>query len=404
MRLLSLVSLLPLAGLLLQVTAALSVLGTGLKDKIPNSYIVVLKDTVTEAQAQNHTQRISNYHSRRSLRARANTVGITNHFDVASTGPGFKGYSVECDSRTLNQILSSPEVKYVEQEGIASVQITQKPSTWGLARISWKSLPSSYSYRYQASWAGQGTTVYVVDTGIRATHKEFEGRAKFGYNAVAGTANTDKHGHGTHVSGTAVGKTYGVAKKALVVGVKVLNDEGKGKDSYTIAGLNWVAKYAKPGKSVVNMSLGGARSQALNDMVEVLYKKGIIVVVAAGNSAEPASSWSPASAKNAITVGATDSYDEMAYFSNYGFYIDILAPGVEVLSAWCTSDTATNIEDGTSMASPHVAGLAAYLISSSTAYQSPLTIYNKIVSLSLKDQISFLGPGTVNRLAFNGWN
>ncbi|KAF3937148.1 Oryzin [Dactylella cylindrospora] len=249
----TLVSLLTLAGLVLQVAADLSVLGAGGRDKIPNSYIVVLKSSTNQTQVQEHTQRITGYHSRRSIRERDNTVGIKSHFGIESTG--FKGYAVECDGRTLSQILRSPEVAYVEQEGKTKVQYTQRPSTWGLARISHKDLPWPYVYRYQGTWAGKGTTVYILDTGVRVSHKEFEGRAKHGYNAVGGY-NADRYGHGTHVAGTVAGKTYGVAKKANIVAVKVLNDEGNGRDSQTIAGLNYV---------------------------EALYKKGIIVVVAAGN-------------------------------------------------------------------------------------------------------------------------
>ncbi|KAK6529077.1 subtilisin-like serine protease [Orbilia ellipsospora] len=403
MRFTSSVSLFALSGLFLQVTARLSVLGHGEKGKIPNSYIVVFYPSVNDTQIQEHTHHISTYHARRDLQKRGATAGIRDHFNLEHNGPGFKGYTVECDSQTLNQILSSPDVKYVEQEGTVTKQVTQKSSTWNLARISWKSLPSAWSYRYQATWAGKGTTIYVVDTGVRTTHKEFENRATWGYNAIAGTPNSDQNGHGTHVAGIAAGKTYGVAKLARIVAVKVLDLNANGKVSYTLAGLNYVSKVAKPGKSVVNMSLGGARSQSLNDAVEALYKKGIIVVVAAGNDGDVASAYSPASAKDAITVGATDYTDTMAYFSNYGFYIDLLAPGVSVISSWSTSDTASKYEDGTSMASPHVAGLAAYLLSSTTAIQSPLTIYNKLVSLSLKNIVDFVPSGTANRLAYNGF-
>ncbi|KAK6332676.1 hypothetical protein TWF730_004336 [Orbilia blumenaviensis] len=398
-------SLLPLVGLFLQASAQLTVLGAGGKDTIPNSYIVVLKPSANRTQVQEHTHRINTYHRARSLEERAGTTGIGGEFSIDSvgSGPTFQGYSVHCDARTLQEILHSSEVQYVEQEGKTSVDLTQKPSTWGLARISWKSLPWPYSYRYNSKWAGRGTTVYVVDTGVRVTHKQFERRARFGYNAVPGTKNNDKFGHGTHVAGTVAGKTYGVAKLANIVAVKVLNDKGEGTNGYTIKGLNWIGRNAKRYKSVVNMSLGGGRSKAVNDAVEALYRKGIVVVVSAGNKGLLASNYSPASAPNAITVGATDDWDWKAYFSNYGTSVDVFAPGVNVLSAWGTSDTATKYEDGTSMAAPHVAGLAAYFISSKTTNQSPLTIRNRIVNTSLKGKIWYPGTGSPNRLAYNGW-
>ncbi|KAF3924646.1 Oryzin [Arthrobotrys entomopaga] len=342
MRFTSPASLIALACLFLEVTARLTVLGHGEKGKIPNSYIVVFHPTVNETQMNEHTHHIGHYHAHRKLEVRGKTAGIHNHFNMEHKGPGFKGYMVECDPQTLDQILRSPE--------------------------------------------------------------EFEKRASWGYNAVAGSPNSDQNGHGTHVAGIAAGKNFGVAKLAKIVAVKVLDANGNGKVSYTLAGLNYVSGVAKSGKSVINMSLGGARSQSLNDAVEALYKKGIIVVVAAGNDADVASAYSPASAKDAITVGATDIGDGLADFSNYGFYIDILAPGVDILSSWATSNTATNTQDGTSMAAPHVAGLAAYLLSSTTVTQSPLTIYNKLISLSLKNVIGFVPSGTANQFAYNGFS
>ncbi|KAK6513542.1 hypothetical protein TWF281_005165 [Arthrobotrys megalospora] len=407
MHIISLSSLLPLAGLVLQATAGpLTVLGAGSEDKIPNSYIVVLKPTTNQTQIQEHTHRITNYHSARSLEERGTTTGIRSHFSIDSVGPSFKGYNVECDSRTLREILSSPEVEYVEQDGKTSAHVTQKGSTWGLSRISWKiwNLPWPYTYRYQSTWAGRGTTVYVADTGVRTSHREFEGRATFGYNAVGGRYNTDRNGHGTHVAGTVAGKTYGVAKLARIVSVKVLNDKGDGSDSLAIAGLNWIGRRAKAGKSVVNMSLGGRKSKTLNDAVEALYRRGIIVVVSAGNNGLIANNYSPASAPNAITVGAIDDWNFRAYFSNYGSRVDVFAPGVDILSAWWTSDTATRYLDGTSQAAPHVAGLAAYFISSKASYQSPLTIANRIIATSQKGTIWSVGAGSPNRLAYNGYS
>ncbi|KAK6524452.1 Secreted subtilisin-like serine protease sub4 [Arthrobotrys megalospora] len=406
---LPLASLLPLVGLFLEVAADLTVLGVGSKDKIPNSYIVVLKPSTNQTQVQEHTQHITTYHTSQSLRRRAGTAGIRGQFDIQGTGPGFKGYTVQCDSGTLKEILRSPEVQYVEQEGVTRVQITQKSSTWGLSRISWKTLPNPpYSYRYLDSWGGRGVTVYVVDTGVRITHKELEARASWGYNAVPKSPNADNHGHGTHVAGTVGGKTYGVAKYAWIKAVKVIGDDGKGQDSYTLAGLDYISKNAKPGKSVVNMSIGGSKSQAVNDAITALYRKGIVVVAAAGNENEDAGLSSPASATNAITVAAIDDTDTRADFSNYGRVVDVFAPGVNVLSLGIDSDTATKYDNGTSMAAPHVAGLAAYYISSNSySYQDPRTvprsIYERILSTAQNGIVKKAGPGTPNRVVYNGW-
>ncbi|KAK6502752.1 hypothetical protein TWF481_007799 [Arthrobotrys musiformis] len=403
MHLPSLTSLLPLVGLFLQVSADLTVINADNVAKGSNSYIVVLKPSTNRTQAQEHTHRISTYHRARSLEERAGTTGIGGEFSIDGTGPSFKGYSVHCDGRTLKEILRSPEVQYVEADTKTKADVIQSSSTWGLARISYKWLPWPYKYRYVSTWAGNGITAYVVDSGVRITHTEFEGRAKYGFNAATGTSNTDKYGHGTHVAGTVAGKTFGVAKKAKIISVKVLDDKGDGWSTWTVAGLNWVGKYAKPGKSVVNLSLGGPKSKAVNDAVEALYRKGIVVVVSAGNKNLPAANYSPASAPNAITVAATDSWDWRADFSNYGALVDIFAPGVNIRSAYPTSNTATQYLDGTSMAAPHVAGLAAYFLSSKTAYQSPLTIRNRIVTNSWKGFVWYAGTGSPNRLAYNGY-
>ncbi|KAF3170316.1 hypothetical protein TWF225_010440 [Orbilia oligospora] len=403
MHLLSLATLLPLVGFFLQASADLQLLNANSKQRSPNSYIVVLKPSTNRTQAEEHTHRITTYHRARSLDERAGTTGIGGSFNIDGTGPSFKGYNVHCDGRTLREILRSPEVQYVEADTKTKSDLIQSGSTWGLARISWRRLPKTYSYRYASAWNGIGITAYVVDSGVRITHQQFEGRARWGYNAVPRSSNTDKFGHGTHVAGTIAGKTYGVAKKAKIVAVKALDDKGDGFHSYTIACLNWIGRNAKAGKSVVNISLGGEKSKAVNDAVEALYKKGIVVVVSAGNKNNFASLYSPASAPNAITVAASTSGDERAKFSNYGTSVDIFAPGQNVLSAWYTSNTALKYRDGTSMAAPHVAGIAAYLLSSKVSYQSPLTIRNRIVTLSRKGYISKAGTGTVNRLAWNGY-
>lgn len=235
---------------------------------------------------------------------------------------------------------------------------TQSDATWGLGTVSHRS-PGSNEYVYDTN-AGSGTFAYVVDTGIRVTHQEFEGRATAGYTAFL-LDNADTFGHGTHVAGTIGGKTYGVAKKAELISVKVF----KGSSSTTsiiLSGFNWavndIISKGRTKKAAVNMSLGGGYSAAFNRAVESASDKGVLSVIAAGNEDQDASNVSPASAPSAITVGAIDESWTIAPYSNWGTSLDIFAPGSLVKSAWKDSDSDTKVISGTSMATPHAVGLA----------------------------------------------
>jgi cerevisin len=212
-----------------------------------------------------------------------------------------------------------------------------------------------YTYTYSQP-SGDGVDIYIIDTGIYTAHQEFEGRATFGYAAGA-MQMMDGHGHGTHCAGTAAGKTYGVAKNANLIAVKVLSDNGSGLTSDIIDGLNWVIGNVNStgNPSIASMSLGGSVSDALDSLVEQTVAAGITVVVAAGNSNTDASTQSPARVAAAITVAAANITNTKAYFSNYGAAVDIWAPGVDIISAWpFTNDTSTKVLSGTSMATPHV--------------------------------------------------
>lgn len=211
--------------------------------------------------------------------------------------------------------------------------------------------------------------------------------------------NTDENGHGTHCSGTIAGSTYGVAKKAKIVGVKVLDASGSGTNSGVISGIQWVANNAAS-NSVLSMSLGGSYSSAVNSAVKSTVSKGVTVVVAAGNSDEDASNSSPASEPSAITVGAIDNTDTRASFSNYGSLVDVFAPGVNVLSSWIGSTTATNTISGTSMATPHIAGLAAYLIALE-GLSTPAKVVARIQALATSGKISD-AESTNNLIGYNG--
>jgi subtilisin family serine protease len=311
-------------------------------------------------------------------------------------------------------------VAYIEKDSVVNITavaaepenlekrapVNQLHAPWGLARISHRlggntgSFASNY---YYDNSAGVGVRVYVIDTGIRTSHLDFGGRAVWGANFITGSPNTDEYGHGTHVAGTIAGRTYGVAKRATVVAVKVLDKNGAGTMSGAILGLNWAVNNARARgiskKAVVNMSLGGSYTAALNSAVKAATTAGLTVVVSAGNTNSDASFYSPASAPTAITVGAVEGTNSRAWFSNYGSYVDIFAPGVSTLSAYHTSNTATRYLAGTSMAAPHVAGLAAYFIAKENLSGSSAVtarILSSATSGVVRDP-----QGSWNRLAYN---
>jgi subtilisin family serine protease len=246
-------------------------------------------------------------------------------------------------------------------------------------------------------------TIYVIDTGVYAAHSEFGGRATVGANFISAESAADGNGHGTHCSGTAAGTTYGVAKRANIIGVKVLASDGRGANSGVLSGIDWAVSNAqangRTGRSVISMSLGGGFSQASNNAVAEAVAAGIFTAVAAGNDGVNAANTSPASTPTAFTVGATDSTDTRGSFSNFGSVLDIFAPGVNVKSAWIGGTTTTRTISGTSMACPHVAGLAAYLIGLEGT-RTPAALGARIQSLSNKNLVKSPGSGSPNYLAY----
>ncbi|MCH1448499.1 MAG: S8 family peptidase, partial [Candidatus Nanopelagicales bacterium] len=278
------------------------------------------------------------------------------------------------------------------------INTIQPNPPWGLDRIDQRSLPLDNGFA--AAGNGSGVTVYVIDTGIRTTHTEYASRVVAGYDFVDDDSNpSDCDGHGTHVAGTAVGSTYGVAKSANVSGVRVLNCYGSGYTSDVVAGMNWVRTNHSSGDAVVNMSLGGGGSKSIDDAVAALTSANITVVVAAGNSNDDAQYYSPARASTAITVGSTTSTDARSSFSNYGSTVDIFAPGSSILSAWYTSNTASNTLSGTSMASPHVAGAAAVYLGLNTG-STPAQVAAALTSVSTTDAVTSPGSGSPDRLLY----
>jgi cerevisin len=313
------------------------------------------------------------------------SLGLKDVYD----GP-VKGYSGHFTPETVDLIRQMPEVDYIEVDQIVrtmefnstGAMSTQNGAPWGLARISHRkklSLGTFTKYVYD-SRAGEGVDVYVIDTGINIHHKEFGGRASWGKTIPQGDVDEDGNGHGTHCAGTIASAHYGVAKNAHVVAVKVLGSNGSGSMSDVVNGVVFAAEAAKSKAeaaarefaatgytahkgSVASMSLGGGKSRALDQTVNAAVRGGLHFAVAAGNDDRDACNYSPAASEEAITVGASTIGDERAYFSNWGKCVDVFGPGLNIRSTYIGSNTATATLSGTSMATPHVAGLIAYLIS-----------------------------------------
>ncbi|MCD2464653.1 MULTISPECIES: S8 family peptidase [unclassified Streptomyces] len=311
------------------------------------------------------------------------------------------GYAVELSEAQARKLAADPAVASVVQNRVFTVDGTQpSPPSWGLDRIDQRALPLNQSYTYPDS-AGQGVTAYIIDTGVRITHSDFGGRASNGYDAIDNDNTAqDGHGHGTHVAGTVAGTSYGVAKKAKIVGVRVLNNQGSGTTAQVVAGIDWVTRNAvKP--AVANMSLGGGVDSALDTAVRNSIASGVTYAVAAGNDNSNASNYSPARVAEAITVGSTTNTDARSSFSNYGSALDIFAPGSSITSSWNSSDSATNTISGTSMATPHVAGAAAvYLAGNPTA--TPAQVSTALTTAATPNVVTNPGSGSPNRLLYVG--
>ncbi len=320
---------------------------------------------------------------------------------ITTFSNAFNGFVADLSATELAAVKANPNVLAIEPDSVMSVDTDQANATWGLDRIDQRSLPRNNTYTYTNT--GRGVTAYVIDTGIYSAHSEYAGRVQSGFTAITdGNGTEDCHGHGTHVSGTIGGTTYGVAKEVSLVPVRVLGCTGSGSTSGVIAGIDWaIANHTAGVPAVANMSLGGGLSSALNDAVTRAVADGITMVVAAGNSNVDACTSSPSSAPAAITVGATSSTDARASFSNWGTCLDIFAPGVSITSSVIGSTTATATWSGTSMASPHVAGIAAlFLQQYPTA--SPANVSGAIINAATPSVVTDAGTGSPNRLAFMG--
>jgi len=440
---LSLLPALAVASPMLQVGTihkdAAPILSSTQSKEVPNSYMVVFKKHVKESSAKEHHDWVQSIHTKSSnermeLRKRSQFPVTTEIFDglkhTYNIIGGMVGYSGHFDDETIEAIRRHPDVDYIERDSEVHTlgddeHETEKNAPWGLARISHRdslSFGTWNKYLYAAD-GGEGVDVYVIDTGTNYKHVDFEGRAHWGKTIPSGDADEDGNGHGTHCSGTVAGKRYGVAKKANVYAVKVLRSNGSGTMSDVVKGVEYAVqahkdteKKAKDGKkkgwkgSAANMSLGGGKSTTLDLAVNAAVDAGIHFAVAAGNDNADSCNYSPAAAANAVTVGASTLLDERAYFSNFGKCNDIFAPGLNILSTWIGSEHATNTISGTSMASPHIAGLLAYLLSLQPSKDSafavaditPKKLKANLISIATVGALSDVPSNTKNILAWNG--
>lgn len=371
--------------------SAEAVRGAHVGESIDGEYIVVLKERGSSA---------------RSVEAAAEAVRgqvgkLTSKYGGSAKRTytsALEGFSVAMPESKARELAADPAVAFVEPNRVERGDDSQADPVWGLDRVDQRELPLDKSYEFTGD--ASNVTAYVVDSGIRTDHQDFEGRASYGYNFVeARKTASDCHGHGTHVAGTVGGKTYGVAKKVKLVAVKVLDCENAGTTENVLAGYDWVAKNAVA-PAVANVSIGGAPGDAKDEAVRNMVESGITVAVSAGNKDTDACEQSPAREKSAITVAATAKDDSRSSFSNYGECVDVFAPGTGVKSAGHQSDTATATMNGTSMAAPHVTGVAALYVSENPE-ATPVEVEEALLAASTSDKVTGPGKDSPNKLLYS---
>ncbi|CAE6404657.1 unnamed protein product [Rhizoctonia solani] len=396
---------------LVAALAALSLLGENVyATAIPRAegdkrYIVLLKE---ETNRRTHMAWVDGQRAK-------TTAGSLSVLSVTSSYNALNGYTAHLSDDRVAQLSKSPDVAMVVEdqrcEGYRGLKQTDAP--WGISRVSRKtklrrgSKVDKLNYVFERKPSGAGVDVYVLDTGVNTQHVDFGGRA--GWGATFGPYNdTDGHGHGTHIAGTIAGKRFGVAKAASIIAVKVLGDDNSGWNSDLVAGINWATQRAMSTQrpSVISISIGSPGDAAVDAAVTRAVALGVHVVVAAGNSNRDAKDFSPARVPDVITVGATNIQDgrwvtSASVGSNYGPTVDVFAPGQDITSAWIGSDTATKRLTGTSMATPHVTGLVAYLLAVE-GRRTPANMMTRIKQLAPDRLLSGIPPGTPNEIIWNG--
>ncbi|MDG9701567.1 S8 family peptidase [Streptomyces sp. DH37] len=369
------------------------IVGADRPGAVDGSYIVTFKDSVARADVPASAKALAKRHA-----------GSLRHVYTAA----LRGFAVRMTEEEAKRLAADPTVARVEADAVAYAVDTQtNPPSWGLDRVDQRDLPLDRSYTYATT--ASDVNAYIVDSGIRMSHRDFGNRAVSGYDFVDNDSNaSDCQGHGTHVAGTVGGGSYGVAKGVRLIGVRVLNCQGTSGNTWApvLAGIDWVTKNAvKP--AVANMSIGGGRTQSVNDAVAASISSGVTWVVAAGNNNADACSYSPSSTPAAITVGATNGRDARAtgwtngQGSNYGSCLDLFAPGDSIASTSNAGDTASQSMSGTSMAAPHVAGAAALLLSANPTW-SPAQVRDKLVADATPDKVTDARTGSPNRLLHTG--
>ncbi|MEU0091210.1 S8 family serine peptidase [Kribbella sp. NPDC006257] len=356
--------------------------GAGSATAIPGSYVVVLAGNKSAAETRVTTQSL----------AASYDVKVRRQFDSS-----IRGFSANMSEEQAKKVAGDTRVAFVQQN--QKITADQDDPPWGLDRTDQRDLP--LDKKFEPSGTADNVNVYVIDTGIYAAHKDFGGRASVGTDTVGdGQNGVDCMGHGSHVAGTIAGTTYGLAKGAKIIAVRVLDCNGSGTTESVVGGIDWVTKNAKK-PAVANMSLGGGTDIALDAAVKASIDAGITYAVAAGNDSSDACSASPADQPDAITVGATDDKDAKATFSNFGRCVDVFAPGVDITSVGITAPDSTAKMSGTSMATPHVSGgIALYLSQHPDA--KPADVAKALVGAATPDKVGDPGTGSPNKLLFVG--
>ena len=345
---------------------------------VEGQYIVVLKDDAASlASERSNRPQVASVASEMARTHRANLVRSYNRV--------LRGFVVKASDEALARLLADKRVAYVEEDGLVQASATQSNATWGLDRTDQRDLPLSGTYTYDTT--ASTVHAYIIDTGVRASHADFGGRVSGGYTAISdGRGTNDCNGHGTHVAGTVGGATWGIAKGVQLHPIRVLDCNGSGTNSGVIAGVDWVtSNHVKP--AVANMSLGGGASSALDTAVNNSINAGVTYAVAAGNDNADACNYSPARVGAALTAGSSTSSDARSSFSNFGSCIDLFAPGSSIMSAWYTGDTATNTISGTSMASPHIAGVAALYLATNPG-AAPSQVNTALINAATPNKIT----------------